>query len=177
MTNVATATSGESIKFEIGPAKRPPIRYDIGFLTLPLYGALPSLANLPFLLAKQAAWTAAEVWDSYEAQLKRDAPDGMAAYHHYLFGYGRPLEFSYEKYVLQDWAGKTTLASALEAAILGAEGAFRVQFQNDRNSLIRFSITSASIPCGAQNRAYPYPETPKLALCSRSTLHLAKRRC
>lgn len=159
MPNNAPTTSKDSVTFEMGPPKRPPIKPDTGFLTLPLGGAALPIVNLPFLVAKQAAWTVAEAWNAYQQRLNQNVPDGMAAYQHYLCGYGRAREFSYEKYISDDEAGKITLTNAVDATMAAAENAFRVHFSNKTISGIKFSLTSSSIRCGEGDTAYPYPRT------------------
>ncbi len=140
------------LDFVVGAPKRPAIRHDNGFLQLPLHAAVPPILNFPIMAARDTAWSAAE-------RLKHDIPDGLAAYHHYLYGVGRNREFSYEKYVSQDEAGRITLQNGIADSIAGTERLFRTNFEKQHGP-IAFSMTSSAIGCGASNSRYPYPRTP-----------------
>jgi hypothetical protein len=100
-------------------------------------------------------------------------PEGIAAYEHYLNGNGADRQFSYEKYVKQDAAGRKTLESAITDASTGVE---KLYFDNNFAAQqaqqaagkpvtpIKFSFTGSGICAGMTgdpelNARFPYPET------------------
>lgn len=131
-------------QYSIGIPKRPNIVHDNGFLRLGRRGA----STEDYL--KLAKWTA--MLEGAEV-LRPDLVDGTAAYRHFLEGEGRRRDFSYERYVMSDVSGKTTLKNAILDIQTAVIDTFR---SNPKRST--FSLTGSAITCGG-SPTFPYPAT------------------
>lgn len=86
-----------------------------------------------------------------------DLSDALAAYRHYLYGKGADFSFSYERYVLNDPSGKTTLDNAILDI---EEGAAALYADNFAGKPASFQVTGTAIPCGRRHAVkFPYPQT------------------
>ena len=104
--------------YRVGPPVPPKINHDNGFLDV----CTPREASAEDR-ALFALWTTKlEVGEAVQGLPGApDLPDALAAYRHFLFGNGEDREFSYERYVLGDPSGRTTLRNLIADAQLGAE--------------------------------------------------------
>ena len=129
-----------------GP-KRPTIKHDDGFLAL---GRRTASAGD---YAKLAKWKA--ILEGAEA-FRPGLTDGTAAYRHFLEGKGVDRQFSYERYVMNDSAGRTTLRNAILDIQHGA-----VDLWHANPTLTSFQLTGSAIPCGSglHGGRFPYPAT------------------
>jgi hypothetical protein len=145
---IATYTSG--------PAKRPNINHDNGFLDKYPYRA-PGWRDR--LQRKKAIMllTGGEAVQGIPLVPHNHLPDALATYRHFLYGNGQDRDFSYERYVADDPSGSVTLKNALLDAQAGAIEIFVSQYGSKVPS--KFSITSTAIAASTQSRLFPYPLT------------------
>jgi len=176
---ITTANSGipTSARYSVGPPTRPPIHHDNGFLQNPndpndpnpiptefpspgdivAYEKQRIKADAGMAIQHLPDWMIPEEYEHY-----KDLPDGIAAYHHFLNGGGRDRNFSYEEFVADDPAGRTTLNNATRDTQLGAEEIYRQMIERDpslRNQTVTFEMTGTQIGVGGSNSKYPYPQT------------------
>jgi hypothetical protein len=143
--------------YQIGPAIRPAIRHDNGFLDR-FARRQPTIADR----AKYAKWAtlleAAEAAQSIPLIPHNDLPDALAAYRHFLYGKGADRTFSYERY--GDASGKTTFDNAVLDLRRGVEDLAAGLGVGAEPS---FSVTGGPIPCGSSDPdlgdLFPYPAT------------------
>jgi len=143
--------------YHIGPPERPPIEHDNGYLQHFKMRNATKEDRLHY-----AKW--ATILEGREAlnhiPRMNNLSDALAAYRHFLHGGGRPRNFSYERYVLHDPNGKTTLNSAIKDAKEGAEDLWA---GNYFNKSLDFQMTGSAIRVGDPNKIYyahfPYPAT------------------
>ncbi|MDX2019444.1 MAG: hypothetical protein SF187_04335 [Deltaproteobacteria bacterium] len=126
----------------MAPATRPKITHDNGHLVL---GRREPVAGDYAALAKWRAML------NVGETLRPDLTDALAAYRHFLDGGGKPRVFSYERYVMSDVSGQTTLWNA----ILDFQDATQRIYLKDP-SQYQFPVTGNAIPCGAPAGKYPY---------------------
>lgn len=138
--------------YRIGPAQRPHIEHDIGFLR---FGKrAPTDDDYEQLHLWKLMLEGAE-------SVRPDLSDALAAYRHFLEGRGVRRLFSYERYVNGDVSGRTTLRNAILEFQYAA-----VELALDHPDLRRFQFTGPAIPCGGDpgkypdlSRRFPYPAT------------------
>ncbi len=134
-------------KYRMGPPARPAIKFDNGFLDK-FSKRTPTSSDYLALAKWKLKLEAAE-------RLRPDLAEGCAAYRHFLEGHGRKRWFSYEKYVLNDTSGRTTLANAMLDIQDGVE-----EIWESNKKLTYFSLTGGQISCsGGKNSMFPYPAT------------------
>ncbi|MBL8574814.1 MAG: hypothetical protein JNM13_14155 [Hyphomicrobiaceae bacterium] len=141
--------------YRIGPATRPNIVHDNGFLDQFTRRA-PTVADR----AKYAGWWAvlegAEAVQRVPGAPHNDISDALAAYRHFLEGSGRQRTFSYERYVANDASGRTTLNNALVEVRGAAIDLYRT-FHLNREA--RFEFTGSALSAGSSSAHFPYPAT------------------
>ena len=152
-TAFLSSTSETKGAYKIGPPTRPPIFHDNGFLKL---GRRKPTAEDYIALTKwKVMLEGAEI-------LRPDLTDALAAYRHFLEGDGKPKNFSYERYVMNDESGKTTLRNSILDIQYAA-----MMLSKANPILSKFEITGPAIPCGSFDTAkfpyisshFPYPAT------------------
>lgn len=173
--DLTSSGSGTETRYRIGNPTRPPIRHDNGFLQnpndprdpRPRPTVAPTQADRDYYESElnRAKWAqrliAAGVDDIPFTPHELDLPDGIDAYRHFLDGGGRDRNFSYEKFVNDDQAGRTILNNATTDAQKGVEDLYNQMIARDpslRGRPITFNITGGAITAGGSNR-FPYPET------------------
>lgn len=139
-SSAGPVTSGP---FTVGPAVRPDITHDNGFLDQ-FPQRPPTAADQIELLKWKAKVEAAEAF-------RPDLVDGTAAYRHFLEGNGADRTIAYERYLENDPSGQTTLKNLISDAQKNAE-----VLGNDRDS---FSMTSRAYQPGGPDARFPYPAT------------------
>lgn len=180
-TSVTTPFSSKATteaSYSVGPPTRPPMHYDNGFLQnpddpkdeTPLPTHPPSdkdkqdydkqvwkaRAALAAIKAKTPSWALPEKLDHY-----LELPDGIEAYHHFLTGNGADHEFSYDKFVNDDAAGKVILQNAIGDTQRAADDVYQQMLAQDPSlagKTVTFQITGSPIPVGSDKDGYPYPE-------------------
>jgi hypothetical protein len=148
-------------KFTEGPAKRPDIHHDHGFLDDGKGNIDPTKRRAPtWEDYKLLAWW---VFKLENAQLLRpDLFDATRAYEHFLDTSGTDLDVHYDSFLNNDESGKTVLKSVIEDAVAAAieiddkkvGGVTPAAVKQDE-----FSITSDAIGVGGRDPRYPYPKT------------------
>ena len=148
-------------KFAEGPAKRPAINHDHGFLD-DGHGKIdnskrraPTWEDRKLLVYWELKLTGAE-------KLRPDLEDATTAYRHFLGGTGTDLSVNYEAFLTLDDAGKAVLKSAIEDTVASAIAIHDAKLGPTPPSAARedtFNITSEAISVGARDSRYPYPKT------------------
>lgn len=181
-TPLSTAGSGLGTRadYAIGPAQHPNIQHDNGFLQNPKdpNDPVPQPTRSPTLeerkayakqvlkaeagvLATQNHWPKGATPKAYQQYL--DLPDGIEGYDHFLTGNGADHHFSYDKYVQDDAAGKTTLRNAIGDTQQGAEALYRDMLKKDPSLAgkpVSFEMKGSPIGVGNPfDATYPYPAT------------------
>ena len=135
--------------YRIGPMMRPHIVHDRGHADLPKRD--PKLTDYWDLFKWRSMMETA-------GALRPDLADAIAAYNHFLDGEGEAREFSYERYVMNDQSGRTTLRNAILDA---QDAAIKLWRSNGKPS--NFQFTGPGIPCGSADpilrKTFPYPVT------------------
>lgn len=132
--------------YSAGVAQRPKsIKHDDGFLSL------GKRAPKPEDYAKLAKWKL--MLEGGEA-LRPDLVDALAAYRHFLQGNGQSRIFSYDRYVMNDEAGKITLHNAILDIQQGA-----IEYWKNNGKPNSYMITGTEIQCSAGSVEFPYPHT------------------
>jgi hypothetical protein len=129
-------------KYTLGGPRRPKIVFDNGFLVL---GKRSPDASDYVALAK---WRAMLVGGE---ALRPDLTDALAAYRHFLDGNGQRRLFSYDRYVMNDTSGRTTLR---EAILEFEDAVIELWTKNGQPRILQ--ITGPAIPCGADPKHFPY---------------------
>src|SRR5215510_4364195 len=155
--------------YKTGPPTRPDIHHDNGFLQNPNDPNDPTpIPTIPPTDADRQAlrdwrnkleWAERAQWLPFGPHT--DIEDGLAAYRHFLDGNGADRTFSYDKFVRDDKAGKTTLQNATRDVQLGAEEIYNQMIAQDpslKNGPVTFTMTGTQIPVGGSDK-FPYPET------------------
>jgi hypothetical protein len=114
--------------------------------------------------AKFAEWSTllagAEAVQGVPLVPHNDLPDALAAYRHFLYGRGADRSFSYDRYVLGDASGKTTLDNAVLDFRRGAE---ELATARSPTAPTTFQVTGTAISCGSDDpdlgALFPYPVT------------------
>src|SRR5262245_27729368 len=169
----AVTTQGSGIgtvaDYKTGPPTRPDIHHDNGFLQNPNDPNDPTpIPTIPPTDADRQAlrdWRNKLEW-AERLQFLPVGPhthieDGLAAYRHFLDGNGADRNFSYEKFVRDDGAGKTTLQNATRDVQLGAEEIYNQMIAQDpslKDRPVTFLMTGSAIPVGGSDK-FPYPTT------------------
>jgi hypothetical protein len=143
--------------YTIGPAVRPPITEDNGFLDY-----FPRRAPTAGDRAVFAEWATllegAEAGQNVPFVPHNNLPDALPAYRHFLYGHGTDRIFSYDRYVNGDPSGKLTLENALLDFRRGAEA-----LAPAAAGATTFQITGTGIACGSNDPGlaslFPYPAT------------------
>jgi hypothetical protein len=141
--------SSLTASYKLGKPQRPLIQHDNGFLDK----FSPRAPNLEDY-AKLAKWKA--MLEGGEA-LRPDLTDALGAYRHFLEGKGKPRQFSYERYVMGDISGKTTLRNAILDIQKGAMNLWTKMLKGQ--NLSSFQLTGSAISCGGSSPLFPYPAT------------------
>jgi hypothetical protein len=148
-------------KFTEGPAKRPDIHHDHGFLDDGKGNIDPSKRESPtWRDYRSLAWWTTKL-DGAQV-IRRDLHNATDAYAHFLDGTGTDLNVDYEGFLTNDDAGKTVLKSAIEDTRSSAIAIHDAKVKTPPTSKTEetFSITSDAIPVGGHDRVrYPYPKT------------------
>jgi hypothetical protein len=132
-------------RYKLGAPTRPvSIVFDNGFLDK-FKPREPTVSEYAALGKWQAKLAAAEA-------LRPDLADACEAYRHFLYGGGLSRTFSYDKYVLNDTSGATTLSHAMLDIQDGAEIIW------ESTGLKEFEMTGDPISCGSTT-LFPYPAT------------------
>jgi hypothetical protein len=169
----AVTTQGSGVDtvadYRTGPPTRPDIHHDNGFLQnpndpndpTPIPTIPPTDADRQALSAwrNKLEWAERAQWLPFGPHT--DIEDGLAAYRHFLDGNGADRTFSYDKFVRDDAAGKTTLQNATRDVQLGAEEIYNQMIAQDpslKNGPVTFLMTGSQIPVGSSDK-FPYPET------------------
>lgn len=140
--------------YTLGPATRPNIHHDNGFLDR--YSMRASTVGDRTRFAEWA--TKLEARESIQhLPFVSDLSDGLAAYRHFLYGNGKSRTFSYERYVSSDPSGRITLTNAIADARQGAEGLYFGNFAG--KSPVHFQMTGSALAAGSTSSAFPYPQT------------------
>ncbi len=153
-----------------GPANRPPIQHDNGFLQNPndpndpnpIATTRPGPGDYLALAKWRGQLELAEAAQGVPGAPHNDIPDGLAAYRHFLDGGGKDRTIDYERYVAGDPSGKVMLNSATRDTQLGAEQIYSDMLAKDPSLAgkpVTFEMTGSAIPVGGGNPGYPYPET------------------
>ena len=155
--------------YTTGPPRRPPIHHDNGFLQNPNDPKDPN--PIPTIPPTDADRQALKDWRNKLEWAERaqwlpigphtDIEDGLAAYRHFLDGKGQDRTFSYDKFVRDDDAGKTTLENATRDVQLGAEEIYRQMVAQDpslKDRPVTFLMTGSQIAVGNSDK-FPYPKT------------------
>ena len=163
--------------YRVGPPQRPPIFHDNGFLQNPndsrdpnpMPTRSPSVGDRLKLAKWKAKLELAEAAQGVPFVPHNDIADGLAAYRHFLEGGGRDRDFSYERFVEGDTAGRTTLNNATRDIQLAAENKYAEMLARDpslKDKPVTFRLTGGAISVGADPAAepelaakYPYPTT------------------
>jgi hypothetical protein len=152
-----------------GPPRRPPIHHDNGFLQNPNDPRDPT--PIPTIPPTDADRQALKDWRNKLEWAERvqwlpvgphtDIEDGLAAYRHFLDGNGSDRTFSYDRFVTNDSAGRTTLENATRDVQLGAEQIYKEMIARDpslQGRPVTFSMSGSQIAVGNSDK-FPYPET------------------
>jgi hypothetical protein len=178
-TYTAGAGSNTQTTYRTGAPQRPNMQHDNGFLQNPNNPSDPkpiatqspswddrkayfaAVAKADAALAavdlRVPKWMTPDQFDKY-----LDLPDGIRAYHHFLTGNGADRNFSYDKFVNDDAAGKTILNNAIGDTQRGAEAIYGQMLAADpslANKPVTFKITGGQIGVGGGNSQFPYPQT------------------
>lgn len=178
-TYTTGAGANTQTTYRTGEPQRPNIQHDNGFLQNPNNPSDPNpiatkspswddrKAYFAALTKADAALAAVNLgvpkWatpDQFDKYL--DLPDGIRAYHHFLTGNGADRNFSYDKFVKDDAAGKAVLNNAIADTQRGAEAIYRQMVAADpllANKSVTFKITGGQIGVGGGNSQFPYPQT------------------
>ncbi|NTX07444.1 hypothetical protein HUA74_05790 [Myxococcus sp. CA051A] len=163
-TNPVVPTNGTtSAKYQVGPATRPPIHHDNGFLqnpadpkdTKPIATKDPSFSDY----AAKAKW---ELKLEAAKTFRPDLRDGTAAYDHFLHGNGKDRTFNYERFVTQDESGKQVLKSATQDTQKAAEAQYAAMVAKDPSLAgkpVTFQLTGGPIGVGGNDGKFPYPQS------------------
>lgn len=140
-------------KYKIGPPTRPPMAHDNGFL-----GHFPKRPPTVSDRMKYAQWVA--MLEGSEALCSRgtsaiappcfgeDLSDANAAYRHFLYGKGADRMINYERFLLDDAAGRQVIPNILND--------FRLHIEVIGHDRVKFSVTSEAYTVG-NNGIAPYP--------------------
>lgn len=144
-------------RYRIGKPDRPHIKHDGGFLAKLRLREPTAIEKLQF-----AKWVT--ILEGLEAVCSgpsakivgacwyEDLSDAAAAYRHFLFGKGKDRTFNYERYILNDPAGKELLENLISD--------FQNHIENIGRDRIKFSVTSSAYNAGNSVDAIaPYPKT------------------
>ena len=148
-------------KFASGSAGRPNIVHDHGFLDSNDGKHLLDKSKMRPPEARDHterwAWLA-KLWAA-----KRWRPelfDATTAYHHFHYGKGETLRFSYDKFVQQDASGRRALRSAIEDVIAACVAYHDQTLSTGDPAKDNFEITSDAIVGSRKPDArWPYPAT------------------
>ncbi|MFA0963973.1 hypothetical protein AB9P05_19355 [Roseivirga sp. BDSF3-8] len=153
----APATTGPTASgaFTLGPPQRPNITHDEGFLAA--YDEATGTGD-PKFEERDPEWSdhlKLLKWrtklEGAEA-LRPDLADGTAAYRHFLDGGGADRYINYERYLLNDASGQTTLTNVIAYTKRHAQ-----RLCPDNGSV---QITSGAFTVGQSSHfSMPYPET------------------
>ena len=146
--------------FTEGPAIRPNIKHDHGFLD----DGNGNIDNSKRRAATFEDYRKYVWWDTKleGAQVLRpDLKDATDAYSNFLHGDGAQWNFSYDKFVRGDSSGKTVLESAIEDVRSGAIAIHdkKVPTPPASQRIDQFDIVSGVIAVGGKDARYPYPDT------------------
>jgi hypothetical protein len=148
-------------KFTEGPATRPAIHHDHGFLD-------DGNGNIDPKKRRAATWEDYKVLAWWAAKLngaemlRPDLKNATDAYRHFLDNTGTDFDVDYEAFVRDDKSGETVLNSAIEDTIAAAIEIDDKKVGGATPSAPKqddFSITSEAIGVGGRNARYPYPKT------------------
>lgn len=148
-------------KFTEGPAKRPDIHHDHGFLD-DGHGNIDNSKRRPPTWEdyKLLAWWMVKL-DGAQT-LRPDLDDATLAYAHFLDNTGTDLKVDYEGFLADDDSGKTVLKSAVEDTVAAAIAVDDRKLGSPPPSTARednFSLTSDAVGVGGRDSRYPYPKT------------------
>jgi len=147
-------------KFTEGPAKRPDIHHDHGFLD-------DGHGNIDSSKRESPTWRDYRSYAWWTTKLdgatvvRPGLQNATDAYAHFLDATGTDFNVDYEGFLSNDDAGKTVLKSAIEdtrssaIAIHDGKGKTPPTSKTDES----FSITSDAVPVGGRDPRYPYPKT------------------
>jgi len=171
LPSVTTKGSGVATvaDYKTGPPARPDIHHDNGFLQNPNDANDPT--PIPTIPPTDADRQALQDWRNKLEWAERlqwlpagphtNIEDGLAAYRHFLDGNGADRNFSYDKFVRDDVAGKTTLQNATRDVQFGAEEIYKQMIAQDpslKDRPVTFLMTGSAIPVGNSDK-FPYPAT------------------
>lgn len=142
-------------RYFVGLPRRPEIRHDNGHLDF-FPRRAPTLVDRAQLVKWKAILGGAEAAQGVPGLPSNNIPDGLAAYRHFLNGWGAPRTFSYERYVANDASGRTTLKSAIVEA-MGA--AYDLSLRRVPKGSGSFKFTGSAIPCRRVSPGFPEPAT------------------
>lgn len=172
---LTSSGSGTATAYRTGNPARPNIHHDNGFLQnpndrndpKPIPTVAPSQADKDYYNDQLRQVRLAQIADDLPVPFTdkdneaRRLDDGIEAYRHFLEGKGADRNFSYEKFINEDSAGKTILNNAIADTQRGAEDLYNQMIARDPSLAgkpVTFNITSGVITVGASSQ-YPYPKT------------------
>ncbi|AGC49036.1 hypothetical protein MYSTI_07764 [Myxococcus stipitatus DSM 14675] len=163
-TGTTVPTNGTtSAKYQVGPARRPPIHHDNGFLQNPKDPKDPNpIATREPSFSDRLAKGKWAVKLEAARQFRPDLKDATDAYSHFLSGNGKDRTFDYERFVTQDESGKKVLKSATQDTQKAAEAQYAAMIAKDPSLAgkpVTFQITGGPIGVGGNDGKFPYPQT------------------
>lgn len=133
----------QSGRYKLGPARRPSIKHDNGFLDQ-FPKREPTASEKLALLKWRAKLNGAKI-------LRPDLIDATEAYEHFLDGTGKNRRINYAKYLQNDKSGIKTLKTVIND--------FKSHSEVIGQHRTTFDITSEMYPVGSDPMLLPYPDT------------------
>lgn len=148
-------------KFTEGPAVRPDIKHDHGFLD-------DGKGNIDASKRRAPTWEDYKLlafwWLKLEGAetLRKDLKNATDAYRHFLENSGGDFTVDYQSFLGSDDAGKTVLKSVVEDVVASAIEVDDKKMGGATPPAAtehKFSIVSEGIGAGGKDSRYPYPKT------------------
>lgn len=148
-------------KFSEGPAKRPAIHHDHGFLD-------DGSGNIDSSKRRSPTWEDYRLlaWWGIKLEgaetLRPDLRNATQAYRHFLDNVGTDFAVAYESFLASDASGKTVLESAIADTVAPAIAIHDGKLGGLALTSARqdeFTMVSDAIGVGGRDSRYPYPKT------------------
>src|SRR5262249_24355309 len=148
-------------KFTKGPAKRPDIHHDHGFLD-------DGKGNIDSSKRRSPTWEDYKLlaWWTVKLEgaetLRPDLINATMAYRHFLSNTGTDFPVAYNTFIVDDESGKTVLKSAIADTVASAIALHDGKLGGLAPASARqdeFTMVSEVIGVGGKDSRYPYPKT------------------
>jgi hypothetical protein len=153
--------------YEMGSAKRPAITHDNGHLQNPMDQTDPVPVDV--VAPTTADHLAVAKWRvilSGAEAIRGDLADGTAAYRHFLDGNGAARTIDYDRFLIEDPAGRAVEIAAIEEGRRAAQEQYAELLASApglANSQVKLSFTGGELSVGDNDAPYreyfPYPAT------------------